>query len=726
MNPERWHQVERLYHDALELQPDERDAFLKEVCAGDEALHHEVLTLLRVDARAGSFLDESALDVASRLDAEDLTASLAGRNLGPYEVLSLLGAGGMGQVYRARDTRLDRDVAIKVLPEHLAHSPEAVARFKSEARAVAALSHPGILAIHDFGSEQGITYAVMELLDGENLGSRLARGPLAWRQATDVGVEIAEGLAAAHEKGIIHRDLKPANIFLTTDGQIKIVDFGIARVKVRPAVQPVTTATEPGRVLGTAGYMSPEQVRGETIEAPSDIFSLGCVLYEMLSGRSPFSHATTAETLAAILKDEPPALTDLKKDIPPALGKIVSRCLQKNAANRFQGARDLAQALRAVLSGPETATLPWHAAWRARPYRPLIVALAILLSATTVLLLLSPWQVSHPGQPQQRLISTFPGSHREASFSPDGSMIAFINDVADVPRVCIKNLIQGDPIPITSEDVPAHRPRWSPRNDQIVFSHGTGWEQSIWTVPPLGGIPRKIIERGRNPNWARDGSRLVYEVDDQVWTAKADGSDQRRVEGIPQADLLLADRMPAYSPDGSHLAFFQCGKGPPGDVWSIPSNGGRAKQLTFDDHHGGTPVWTPDGRFIVFSSMRGGSRTLWRVPSAGGTPESVLQGAGEDTEPDISTNGRSLIYTNTRNNFVLTLWNPSTGKMRNLWESRYAITAPSFSPAAGQDRILRHRGKWRHAGLHDQHRRRQPDARHARKGRAQYHAPLGA
>ncbi|HZS06842.1 MAG TPA: hypothetical protein VFD58_18545 [Blastocatellia bacterium] len=257
---------------------------------------------------------------------------------------------------------------------------------------------------------------------------------------------------------------------------------------------------------------------------------------------------------------------------------------------------------------------------------------------------------------RQHLISSFPGSHREAGFSPDGSLIAFINDAGGVPQVWVKNLAEGDPIQITTGELPAHRPRWSPRNDQVAFSRGGG----SWSVPPLGGVPRKVIEAGYNPNWSWDGSRLVYEKDKGIWTARSDGSDERKVEGVPQVDFLLADRTPAFSPDGSLIAFFQCSKGPIGDIQVIPASGGQPRQLTFDDHYGGTPAWTPDGRFIIFSSLRGGSRMLWKIAASGGQPEPVLVSAGEDADPELSRDGRQLIYTNTRNSFILTLWNPAT------------------------------------------------------------------
>jgi serine/threonine protein kinase len=277
--------------------------------------------------------------------------------LGPYEIVAPLGAGGMGEVYRARDTRLGREVAVKVLPESLAGNPDRQARFEREARAVAALSHPNILAIHDYGTEGPVTYAVMELLEGETLRDRLAKGPLAWREAVEIGSSIAEGLAAAHAKGIVHRDLKPENLFLTNDGRVKILDFGLARITPLAKSQSETGSyapaeTDPGRVMGTVGYMSPEQVRSQAVDARSDIFSFGCVLYEMVTGRRAFQRETAAETMTAILHDEPPEPTTSGQLVPGEVGRIIRQCLAKTPNQRLQSARDLALGLRATASDP--------------------------------------------------------------------------------------------------------------------------------------------------------------------------------------------------------------------------------------------------------------------------------------------------------------------------------------------------------------------------------------
>jgi TolB-like protein/Flp pilus assembly protein TadD len=306
-----------------------------------------------------------------------------GTRLGPYEVLSPLGAGGMGEVYRARDVRLGREVAIKVLPERLSGDAKALSRFEREAKAVAALSHPNILAIYDFGEESGVSFAVAELLEGESLRERLVRERLSWRRAVEIGSAVAEGLAAAHARGIVHRDIKPENLFVTRDGVVKILDFGLARAAAPGTEDETATPTETmqtaaGTVVGTVGYMSPEQVGGEVADARSDIFSLGCVLYEMLSGRRAFSGRTPGETMAAILRDHPQEIGVLGVGLPAALERVVGRCLEKRSAERFQSARDLAFQLREVSAGVGAASSTAGSGVSSGGHGPAVESLAVL------------------------------------------------------------------------------------------------------------------------------------------------------------------------------------------------------------------------------------------------------------------------------------------------------------------------------------------------------------
>jgi serine/threonine protein kinase/tetratricopeptide (TPR) repeat protein len=351
MNADRWRQIEELYHSVREMDPDERDRFLKQAAGKDEELRQEVESLLSYETETAMLLDRPALEVAARVLAADRRSGMIGRTLGHYKIESWLGAGGMGEVYRATDIRLDRAVAVKVLSEHLSTHPGALARFETEAKAAAALSHPGILAIHDFGEENGIAYAVTELLNGETLRARLARSRLDEREAIQIAIAVAEGLAAAHAKGITHRDLKPENIFLTKDGAIKILDFGLAQIEPllpRDRKAPPPDA-ETGAVIGTIAYMSPEQVERGKVNPRSDVFSFGLLLYEMVVGERAFQGKTKTDILVAIRQGGPPALDKL---LDSRLQTIVARCLRRTAGERFPSAGELLLELRKALGKP--------------------------------------------------------------------------------------------------------------------------------------------------------------------------------------------------------------------------------------------------------------------------------------------------------------------------------------------------------------------------------------
>jgi eukaryotic-like serine/threonine-protein kinase len=379
MTPERWQQIRDVLEQALELAPEHRSAFLNRACSSDPSLRQEVDTLLASSDRVRSGFLESPPDPAT------LTS---GTKLGEYEVKSQLGAGGMGEVYRARDARLGRDVAIKVLPATLSADPERLRRFEQEARAAAALNHPNILAVFQMGTFEGAPYLVSELLEGETLREQLQRGQLVVRKAIDYGVQIARGLAAAHEKGIVHRDLKPENLFVTKDGRVKILDFGLAKLtQPQPDSDhiPATMSaeTEPGAVMGTVGYMSPEQVRGQNADHRTDIFSFGAILYETLTGKRAFQKPTAADTQSAILNEDPALISQATTNIPPALQRVVHRCLEKKPEQRFQSAPDLAFALDAL--SESGASADWAVAGRvgsiAARSRKLIVPAAVAVFA---------------------------------------------------------------------------------------------------------------------------------------------------------------------------------------------------------------------------------------------------------------------------------------------------------------------------------------------------------
>jgi TolB-like protein len=371
---------------------------------------------------------------------------LIGRTLGHYRIVEKIGAGGMGEVYRAHDERLDREVAIKVLHQDVAQDVDRLARFEREAKAVAKLAHPNILEIWDFGTDEGVTYAVTELLEGENLSQRIPSNGMGWQKAAEIGASVADGLAVAHGKGIVHRDLKPENVFVTADGRVKILDFGLAQVKVpvdkEAETETLTPAgTVPGTVMGTVGYMSPEQVRGNPADARSDIFSLGCVLYEMLTGKIAFARESTADTQAAILKEEPPALTAVDVAVPAELDRTARRCLEKNPEARFQSASDLAFALRSIASDTDAVRPgPAPVAPRRRRGRLWAAAAAAVVVGTAAVVLnvvgLRSRPVGTASRAPIRSLAVLPlenlSGDAEQEYFVDGMTEALIADLAQI------------------------------------------------------------------------------------------------------------------------------------------------------------------------------------------------------------------------------------------------------------------------------------------------------
>ena len=435
MTSERWSEIERLYHAAREQREGEIGAFLKQACGSDDELRREVESLLAYRTATEDFMEAPPMDLAARQLARERGEKMKGRVLGRYKIETWLGAGGMGDVYRAADTRLGRPVAVKILSQHLSSDPAALARFETEARAVAALSHSNILAIHDFGEEQGISYAITELLEGETLRSRLNHSPLPWRESLDIALAAAEGLEAAHAKGITHLDLKPENIFLTGDGKVKILDFGLAQIRpLLPGNEPADTAAalsspETGMLIGTAGYMSPEQAEGKEVDARSDVFSFGSVLYEMLAGRHAFRRENRASTLAAIIREKPEPVANSGQELPPGLEEIVLRCLHKEPAQRYESARQLAAELRKFASEPAPPARPLYRA------SAIGAAVAILVAAWLALFgWRSGWLA--PSGPRLASIAVLPlvnVSHNpEEEYFADGMTEVLIADLAQL------------------------------------------------------------------------------------------------------------------------------------------------------------------------------------------------------------------------------------------------------------------------------------------------------
>jgi Tol biopolymer transport system component len=497
----------------------------------------------------------------------------------------------MGEVYRAHDSRLHRDVAIKVLPEIMATDPDRIARFEQEARATAALNHPHIVALYDIGADRGTAYVVSELLTGATLRERIQTGPMPARKIVEIGVGILSGLAAAHERGIAHRDLKPENIFLTVDGSVKILDFGLA--KLSQTLAPSTTSsvatitspqTTPGLVLGTIGYMAPEQVRGLPADHRADIFAFGAIVYEMFTGRRAFQGATTADTMTAILTSDPLDIGSALGTISTALNAIVRRCLEKDARDRFQSAHDLAFALEAISTETRSSgTAVVAAPARSRVWALPIVAIAVIAVAAAAS---RWWLLSRPSaDPALTLsvsISAPPGTVIEdtPAISPDGSMIAFVGAKGAATRIFVRALTTFDAVPVTGTEG-GSSPFWSPDGRSLgFFARGR-----LWRVDLAGGTARVVatVVDPRGATWTPDNI-IVYspQPDGALYKVSADGGTPVALTTLDRAKQEISHRWPRVLPDGRHVLFMNRIATPQlirYTITAFPTNGGTSKPL---------------------------------------------------------------------------------------------------------------------------------------------------
>lgn len=583
-----------------------------------------------------------------------------GDRIGPYEVIEWIGAGGMGEVYRARDPRLGRDVAIKLIASSMAMDAGRVRRFQHEARAAGQLNHPNVLTVYDTGIHDGAPYMISELLDGEVLASRLRKGRLGHRKAADYARQIAEGLAAAHGKGIVHRDIKPQNVFVTSDGRVKILDFGIAKL-IRPSdagTDPrVHTETDAGVVIGSASYMSPEQVRGEATDARSDLFSLGAILYEMLAGRVAFARETPAETMSAILNEEPPGLP---VDVPASLARIVSRCLEKAREVRFQSARDLAFALDFLSEADLSPSAVSSAVWRV----PLLTIAGI--AALVVVLLVGAvanWrsgEVSSAARGEALVnavmtpITDWEGTEALPSISPDGRFVAFLSDRAGEFDIWLTQVGTSEFRNLTT-DLPSLNPPgvvlrpfgFSNDGSKIWFSLSGNPGDRKMLMPLLGGKPWPFLGEGDvTPSWSRDGTRLAFvnnRTGDPLFVADARGADARQILA-PEAGVQH-NHDPVWSPDGQWIYFLR-GVEPTDemDVWRVRSSGGSPERLT--TLHAPANFLAPLDSYTLLYTSRAEDRTgpwLWVLDLETRSSRRVSWGLEQYASVAASSDGRRIV-----------------------------------------------------------------------------------
>jgi eukaryotic-like serine/threonine-protein kinase len=646
MSPERWRNIEELYHAALELAAGERPAFLNRACGSDDDLRLAVEALLANGERAGSFLERPALDTGTKLpSAEDLLAA----QVGAYRIVSQLGAGGMGDVYRAHDNQLGRDVAIKTLPREFARDPARLSRFRREARVLASFNHPNIAAIYGLEECGGSNYLVLELVEGETLRERIDRtGPLLLPEALNICCQVVEALEAAHTQGIVHRDLKPANIKVTPQGRVKVLDFGLAKAvwgeEERQDLSRLTTTapleTAAGQILGTPPYMSPEQARGNEVDKRTDIWAFGCLLYELLTGKRAFAGEALPDTIGAILAGEPdwnalPAAT------PARIRELLGLCLQKNADRRPQNVADIRREIEEVQAEPGRRRVRgWILAAVS------IVTLAIVFAAAV-------WMRGR-SRPADRSewtqLTHFSDSVSQPALSPDGRMLAFVRgpDTFAAPgQVYVKRLPDGEARQLTNDEVEKMSPVFSPDGAQIAYSVIARRKWDTWVVPAAGGQARLWLTNASGLLWV-DTRRLLFseiknnDIHMGIVAAREDRTGARDLY-IPPHERGMAHR--SYpSPDGKWVLLAEMDR----SVWLpcrlAPMDGSSAGRPVGPASAGCTfAAWSRDGRWMYLSSKAGGVFHTWRQRFPDGQPEQITWGPTEEEGVAMAPDGSSFV-----------------------------------------------------------------------------------
>ena len=657
--------LEGLVERALAKRPEERTPGMEEMGAELRQVAALLASPSRMSSPPGSDADRTLLEIPAPPDAPSIHGAPReeedgdrGRTIGHYQILEILGGGGMGIVYRARDTRLARIVALKFLPPELTRDPQAKERFEQEARAASSLDHPNLCTILELGeTPDGRLYLAMPCYDGETLRRRIERGPMAIDEAIDVALQIARGLSKAHRNGIIHRDIKPANLIVTGDGVVKILDFGLAKLAGSAAI------SQTGSSAGTPAYMSPEQARGDEVDARTDLWSLGVVLYELLSGRRPFRGEREQAVIYSILHERPQPLREIRPEVSPELARIVDRLIAKEPADRYPSVEEALGDLRVLRGEPATGFTRAVAPARpqGRPWLGLAVAAVIAVgSVLTALAVFLPRPGGSTGAPVQASFNRLTeqaGRKTFPSISPDGNDFVYAGLTSAGNFDIYSQRIGGsNPRNLTADSsLDDTQPAFSPDGSTIAFRsdrEGGG----IFQMGATGESVRRLADFGYNPVWSPDGRELLVATEgisdprvrktrSQVWRLGV-------ATGAPPRLLIAEDAVqPSWSPHGQRIAYWGIPAGSAARaIWTVPTEGGTPVLVTRDEYLNWSPVWSPDGQYLYFASNRGGSMNLWRVPideASGrilGAPEAITAPSEWSGLPSLSRDGKRILY----------------------------------------------------------------------------------
>ncbi|HJQ32368.1 MAG TPA: protein kinase [Pyrinomonadaceae bacterium] len=715
MDAELWKRVDALLDAALDLPEREREQFVMRASDGNTRLRDEVLSLLRAQSQAGHFMERSAIRVAARALARDanLTSheSLTGKTLGDYRVESQLGSGGMGEVYLAHDSKLDRKAALKILPRHFVADAERAERFRREARALSALNHPNLITIYEVGEAGGLHFIAMEFVAGRTLRSMLD-GRVSLKESLAIASQVAEALAAAHRAGVVHRDIKQDNIMVRSDGYVKLLDFGLAKL-TEGAGFVDAAQTQAGAAMGTLAYMSPEQASGEAVDQRTDVWSLGVVLYEMLMGRKPFDGVDRRATVNAILSAAAAPARDFDPALPAELDSILDKALEKERDLRYQTAADfhadLKRLRRTIDSGASSARQRTVAkSWAASSTRArLFLAAAALAVLAAVGFTLWRLYVSRPAaqdwaRATRVQLTDQPGTEYFPSLAPDGKSFVYAGRAEGNWNLFLQR-VGGRNATLLTPDTPSDesQPAFSPDGSRIAFRSDRE-PAGIYVMEATGENVRLAVAEGFHPSWSPDGKEIVYStvgrdtptvrttVPSALWVVHLETGAKRL---LTQTDAV----QPSWSPHGQRVAYWFM---PPNvgrsDIATIPSRGGDAVVVTRDAATNWNPVWSPDGRFLYFASDRRGDMSFWRVEideetgEVHGEPEAVGTPSTFNRHLSFSRDGKRLLYVQTdrQSNIKAVGFNPKTEKVTGepFWVTRgdRQISRPILSPDGRQ------------------------------------------